>query len=192
VSGKKPELSDDFSAKQLGIQWQFFKGYNPERISLDSGVLTLAADGTTWSDTSVMACIAGDRSYTVEIDIEIEEGCEAGLLLFYNQSHALGLTLGPKGIGFLRNNSKRNAGIAATRATFRIVNDQQEVEMYYRLPGQPWVHRREGADITSYNDNSFGDFLDVRPAIYAAGTNHAQFRAFQYTSVAVAPKLSGW
>jgi xylan 1,4-beta-xylosidase len=27
---------------------------------------------------------------------------------------------------------------AATRATLRIVNDDQEVDFYFRLPNQPW------------------------------------------------------
>ena len=189
VSNKKPDLSDDFSGDHLRLQWQFFQGYNPERVSLNAGTLTLAADGTSCMDTSVLTCIAGDRSYTVEIDVEIEQGCEAGLVLFYNQAHSLGLALGAEGIGSIRNGKRRNIDVSENRATFRIVNDQQEVDMYYRLPGLPWRHLRDTVDIACYNDNSFGDFLDVRPAIYAAGANHARFRAFQYTPAAIAPEL---
>ena len=189
VIGKRGHLSDDFSAEQLRPQWQFFKGYSPERISLNHGTLTLAADGLSNTDTSVMACIAGDRSYTVEIDIEIEPGCEAGLILFYDPAHQVGLTLGPKGFGYIRNGFRRDIGVTGSHATLRIVNDQQDVDMYYRLPGRRWVHLREAVDITSYNDNSFGGFLDVRPAIYAAGTNHARFQSFQYTSAAIVPPL---
>jgi hypothetical protein len=36
-----------------------------------------------------MNCIASDRSFTVEIDIEIEQGCEGGRTLFSNRPHAL-------------------------------------------------------------------------------------------------------
>ena len=189
VTGKRPDLSDDFSGQQLRPQWQFFRGYNPERFSLHSGTLTLAADGNSSADTSVMACIAGDRSYTVELDVEIEQGCEAGLLLFYNQAHSLGLTLGSEGVGFFRNGSMKTIALSANRATFRIVNDQQEIDMYYRLPSQPWVHIEETVDITCYNDNALGNFLDLRPALYAAGTNHAIFRSYRYMSHASAPPL---
>lgn len=189
VNGKKPELSDDFSGNELRLQWQFFNSFNPERASLNSNTLTLAADGTSYADTSVMACIAGDHSYTVEIDIEIEPGCEAGLVLFYNQAHAAGLTVGSKGVGFIRNGARTDLSVSANRATFRLVNDQQDVDMYYRLPGQAWVHVRWGIDITSYNDSSFGGFLDVRPALYAAGANYAKFRSFVYSPVAIVPTL---
>ncbi len=187
VSGTKQDLSDNFSTEQLRLQWQFFKGYDQKRISLQPGTLTLAADGTSSADTSLMTCIAGDRAYTVEADIEIEAGCEAGLILFYNQAHALGLRLGASGVGYVRNGSTRSMEAVADRALFRLVNNHQDVDMYYRLPGQPWKHLRDGFDITGYNDNALGDFLDVRPALYAAGTGRARFRRFQYMAGAKPP-----
>jgi xylan 1,4-beta-xylosidase len=68
----------------------------------------------------------------------------------------------------------------AARATFRIVNDRQEIDFYYRLPGQPWRKAQESAEISGMDHNVLGGFLDVRPAVYAVGQGKATFRAFRY------------
>jgi xylan 1,4-beta-xylosidase len=68
----------------------------------------------------------------------------------------------------------------ATRATLRIVNDRQEIDFYYRLPGQPWRRTQESAEISGMDHNVLGGFLDVRPAVYAVGQGKATFRAFRY------------
>jgi xylan 1,4-beta-xylosidase len=164
-------------------------GFSCAWFSLNSGTLILAANGSSHTNTSVLACIAGDHYYTVEIAIQIEPGCEAGLILLYIQAHTAGLTLGSKGVGFIRNGARTGSNVSANRATFRLVNEQQDVDMYYRLPGEPWVLVRSGIDITSYNDNSFGGFLDVRPALYAPGANYAKFRSLLYTPAAVVSTL---
>ena len=101
--------------------------------------LTLAASGKSLADTSALTTPVGGHSYTVEIDVEVEPGCESGLLLFYNPEHATGILLDAEGIGVRLANgyipSRHQKG--ATRATLRVVNDRQEVDFYLRVPGQP-------------------------------------------------------
>jgi xylan 1,4-beta-xylosidase len=179
-----PQLTDDFTSTQLGLQWQFWGGYDSTRVQTGNGCLMLNANGTSAANTSAMTCITGDHSYTVDVDVEIESNCEAGLLLFYNPEHSVGLRIGSGGIGF------RSAGdlkVPATRATFRIVNDEQEIDFYYKLPGKSWIHIRASVDVTCYNQNAFGGFLDLRPSLYACGSGHATFRSFRYTSRPVHP-----
>jgi xylan 1,4-beta-xylosidase len=59
------------------------------------------------------------------------------------------------------------------------VNDDQEVDFYYRLPNQPW-QREESAEISGMNHNVLGGFLDVRPVLGARESGSAAFRNFQY------------
>ena len=61
--------------------------------------------------------------------------------------------------------SSREKG--ATRATLRIVNDRQEIDFYYRLPGREWRRTEESAEISGMDHNVLGGFLDVRPAVCA-------------------------
>jgi beta-xylosidase len=116
------------------------------------------------------------------MDIEVTPGCASGLMLFYSSEHATGILLDDEGIGVrLANNyvpSRVQKG--ATRATLRVMNDDQEVDFYYRLPGSEWRRMEESAEISGMQHNVLGGFLDVRPAVFAAGKGQATFRNFRY------------
>src|SRR5271157_3388859 len=174
--------SDEFTAPGLGLQWAFWHEFDPTRFVTGKGALTLQARGKSLADTSALTTPVGGHSYTVEIDIEGDPGCESGLLLFYDPSHATGILLSREGIGVCLANgyvpSRQGAG--ATRATLRIVNDRQEIDFYYRLPGRPWQKTPESAEISGMHHNVLGGFLDVRPAVYACGSGKTTFRAFRY------------
>ena len=155
--------SDDFTSAELGLQWGFWREYDPARFTVGNGALTLAARGKSLADTSVLATAVGAHSYTVEIDVEVEAGCESGLLLFYNSDHATGILLGDEGVGVRLANgyipSRQHKG--ATRATLRVVNDRQEVDFYFRVPDDPWQRAPESAEISGMHHNVLGGFLDV-------------------------------
>ena len=174
--------SDDFAGPELGLQWSFWQQYDPTRFSLGNGALTLAARGKSLADTSVLTTPVGGHSYTVEIDVEVQPGCESGLLLFYNPDHATGILLNSDGIGVRLANGYLSTfqQKGATRATLRIVNDRQEVDFYFRLPGKAWQRTQESSEISGMQHNVLGGFLDVRPAVYTCGTGKATFRNFRY------------
>lgn len=178
----------------LDVQWQFWKGYDPARARLVDGTLTLKADGDSIATTSLLTRAAVDHVYTVEVDVEIEPGCEAGLLLFYDSAHVVGLRLSadphpPQG-------SKATL-VHGRRATLRIVNDNQEADFFYRIEDSAtaatgegksnarWTRLRDSLDVTCYNQNAFGGFLDLRPALYSCGTGSATFRNWRYARSAV-------
>ena len=75
----------------------------------------------------------------------------------------------------------------ARRATLRVVNDRQEIDFYYRLPGAGWTRMEESAEIAGMNHNVLGGFLDVRPAVFAVGEGAATFRGFRYWQEVNAP-----
>jgi xylan 1,4-beta-xylosidase len=174
--------SDDFTSKELGPQWGFWREYDSARFTTGSGSLTLVAHGTSPADSSVLTTPVGGHSYTIEIDAEVETGCECGLLLFYDQLHLTGILLGPDGLGVRLGTgyipSRQQKG--ATRATLRVVNDNQEVDFYFRLPGKPWQRTQESGEISGMHHNVLGGFLDVRPAVYASSSGKATFRSFRY------------
>ena len=174
--------SDDFTSRELGLQWAFWHEYDAARFTTGNGALTLQARGQSLADSPALTTPVGGHSYTVEIDVEAESGCESGLMLFYDPQHSTGISLAPEGIGVRLANGyvpgRREKG--STRATLRIVNDRQEIDFYYRLPGQPWRKAPESAEISGMQHNVLGGFLDVRPAVYACGSGMAIFRNFRY------------
>jgi beta-xylosidase len=182
-AGQKPplNLSDEFTSPELSLHWQFWRDFDRSRFQTGDGRLVLAARGSSLADSSPLTCITGDHSYMIEVDIECEPGCEAGLVLYYNQEHSCGIRIGPQGIAVrLASGYTPELGVKTSRATLRIVNQQQEVDFYYRLPGQDWKRTRESAEVASVNHNALGGFLSLRPTLYACGSGHAVFRSFRY------------
>jgi hypothetical protein len=84
------DASDDFTSAELGLQWGFWREYDATRFTVGSGALTLAARGKSLADSSALTTTVGGHAYTVEIDVEIESGCECGMMLFYDPQHATG------------------------------------------------------------------------------------------------------
>ena len=181
--------SDDFTSPDLGLQWAFWRQFDAGRFTTGNGALVLKAQGGSVEDSPALTTPVGGHSYTVEIDAEVSPGCEAGLPLYYNPGHLAGIRVAPEGIsvrnttGSTRDRSEKGA----TRATFRIVNDRQEIDFYYRLPGQEWKKTRSSSEISGMEHNVLGGFLDVRPALYACGQGQATFRDFRYWAEAKAP-----
>lgn len=184
-----PDPSDDFGKPELSLQWGFWREFDASRFMIGNGALTMQARGKSLADTSVLTTPVGGHSYTVEVDVEIEPDCSTGLLLFYDPQHATGILLDPEGIGVRLANgyvpSRQQKG--ATRAMLRVVNDRQEVDFYFRLPGKPWERTQESAEISGMQHNVLGGFLDVRPAIYACGSGKATLRNFRYWPEAKVP-----
>jgi len=175
-----------FPGRTLDLQWQFWKGYDHGRVHLEGGVLTLAADGGNLLETSVMTRVAMHRTYTVDVEVEIEAGCEAGLLLFYDSSHFCGLRMASDAHP---NTGSRTTIVQASRASLRIVNNDQIVDFYYRVEdaslSAKWNHVRSSLDVSTYQQNALGGFLDLRLALYACGTGSARFRNWHYIPQAI-------
>jgi len=174
--------SDNFNAPTLGLQWSFWHEYDASRFDTGKGFLRLAARGKELRDSSVLTNPVGGHSYTIEVDVEIEPGCEAGLLLFYNPEHATGITLASSGINVRVGNGLtfRHQSAKGPRATLRIVNDRQEIDFYFRFDQEEWQRAEESAEISGMHHNVLGAFLDVRPALSAWGSQSAKFRNFRY------------
>ena len=104
---------------------------------------TLEARGKAITDTPVLTTAVGGQSYTVEIDVEIEPGCQSGLLLFYDPEHMTGILIDSDGIGarlgtgFIPSRYEKGA----TRATLR---DSQ------RPPGSRLLFPRTRESMATY------------------------------------------
>lgn len=170
-----------FSGTALDLQWQFWKGYDLSRVRLADGALTLTANGTSLQSTSPLTRAAMHASYAVEVDVAISEGCEAGLILFYDNAHTCGLrvTTDPNARG-----NSRLFLVRSNQATLRIVIQNQVADFYYSIEGasrmSKWTHVRESLDVSVFQQNAIGGFLDLRPALYACGKGTGTFKNWKY------------
>jgi len=182
------ERVSGFPGNALDLEWQFWKGYDLSRVNVIDASLKLSAHADSIQTTSPLTRAAKHRSYTVEVDVELTPGCEAGLLLFYDSNHLCGLRLcsGPSASSY-----PKTIIVRGSRATLRIVNDDQVVDFFYRVedggPASKWTHVRDSLDASCYQQNALGGFLDLRPALYACGTGSATFRRWNYISKLAGP-----
>lgn len=178
-------LSDDFSTDRMGTLWGFYDPGPDEaaRVRREGGALVLAAKGKTPADSSPLTFLAGDQAYQVEIDIEIGEGAQAGLLLFYSRRLYCGLALNETALVMHRYGLERNvrkpAGIGR-RLRLRMTNNRHIVTFHWSLDGAVWTKFDVQMEVSGYHHNVAGDFLSLRPALYASGAGEARFRNLAY------------
>jgi len=174
-------LSDDFTSPTLDPQWQSWRRQTGAAVG--DGRLVLPSTGGDFANAEFLTMVAPDHSYEVSVELEIKDQCDAGLLLFYDPDHCLGLSLGAGGVGLRRpfqSPARTPLHAAAQRAEFRIVDRQQEVEAFYRTGDGTWEKAPRAWDVAGLNHNVLGGFRSLRPALYACSKGVATFRRFQY------------
>lgn len=190
--GRQPHgmaLSDDFRSDRLGVQWAFYDPRPGEaaRLTRRDGMLTLAAKGTTPGDASPLCCIVGDRAYRFACDVEVDDGAEAGLLLFYNRRLYAGLGLSARGLVMHRYGLQRARAKPPgmeRRARLRLTNDRNILTIHTSTDGgRTWVKFDVQMEVSGYHHNVAYDFLSLRPGLYAAGTGAARFSNFTFEAL---------
>ena len=175
-------LSDDFSGDEPGLQWQFFKIYKPERLSLKDGRLFMTAEGHSFSESSPLLVNACDEKYEVQVEYTIEDSVTAGLCLFYNEQANARIAVDRSNYAvFVRRSAKiREPNQAGNHGYLRILNDKNEVSFYYSNNGRDWIRVERSIDASGYNHNVFGEFLSLRIGLYAFGKGKVMFDNFVY------------
>jgi xylan 1,4-beta-xylosidase len=178
-------LSDDFSSNELGLQWQFYKSYKPERIKLSDGRIELKAEGSSFDDSSPLLVNSSDRKYEVRAEFSIDNDVRAGLCLYYNELANVRISVDTANFTvFVQKNAKiRVRNEVGNHGYLRILNDNNEVSFYFSADGTKWNRVERSLDATGYNHNVFGEFLSLRAGIFAFGKGKAVFDNFVYNKL---------
>lgn len=156
------------------------------RATVANDTLTLTGQGEGPASSSPLLFVAGDRSYEIRVEVELEGAVEAGLLLFYNEKLFCGLGVGPGKLHAYRIGQEERwppgGATDARRLYLRLVNDENVVTFYYSRDGRSWTKERS-FEVAGYNHNVADGFLSLRPGIYAAGQGKATFRTLVYRAL---------
>ncbi|NEX92740.1 family 43 glycosylhydrolase [Caulobacter sp. 17J65-9] len=181
-------LSDDFSTDKLGVQWGFYDPAPGEaaRLTRQGGALVMAAKGAQPRDCSPLAFVAGDPAYRIEVELEVEPGAQAGVLLFYSRRLYCGLGWTGERFVMHRYGLERNARAPegyGRRIWLRLTNDRHVVTLHHSSDGRTWKKFDVQMEVSGYHHNTAGDFLSLRPALFAAGTGQARFKDVRYRAL---------
>jgi xylan 1,4-beta-xylosidase len=178
-------LSDDFSTNRFGVQWSFFDPLPDEmkRVRYENNSLVIKAKGSSVAQSSPLTCIVGDRDYEASVVLDITEGTQGGLVLFYNQRCFCGIGFDTKQM-FTYNGGEeavwmRQAAVART-VHIRITNRSNVVTYHYSLDGKNWIQHPWQMEVSGYHHNVFGGFLSLTVGIYSAGKGEVRARNFRY------------
>ena len=178
-------LSGPFRASDLGTRMAFFApaaDYRA-RASFRDGAMTLRGQGDGPAASSPLAFVAGDRSYEIEVDVELAGGAEAGLVLFYNTSVSAGLGATADLLQAYKGGKAQGypppGPAAGRRFSVKVVNDEDVASFFVRAPGASW-RKAISFEVSGYNHNVADGFLSLRPALFAAGEGAATFANFTY------------
>ncbi len=180
--GGNTQLSDDFAGGKLGLQWQFFKQYQPERVSVGNGKLTLKAQGASFAESAPLLVNAGDRRYEVRVEYHIDEGVTAGLTLFYDEQANVRIAVDKNEFTVVNQKSAKNRAPnkIGNHGFLRIRNDHNEVNFFYSADGKEWFKMGRSLEVSGFQHNVFYGFLSLRAGVYAFGEGNAVFSNFVY------------
>ncbi len=184
------ELSDDFSGAQLGLQWTFWKEYAPKSITLKDRTLILQGKGQTPADARKLLTTPTDKNYEVQVEVEVGNGSQAGLTLFYNEKAFAGVTSDARTFTIYAN-AEKNHKVPHTfgkRFSLKISNQGNTCTFWASKDGNNWTMLAEGIDVSQMHHNNYGGFYALRPTLVSAGKGKSSFRNFRYTNAVPSEK----
>ncbi|GLJ61290.1 MULTISPECIES: family 43 glycosylhydrolase [Microbacterium] len=179
-----PAPSDDFAEPAWGERWVFDDPGRDEldRVRFDGG-LVLRGKGASPADASPLTTWAMDRAFEIEVEIEVPDGTEAGLLLWFNRRMFYGMSWDGRTLasyaGGIRTH-RREQVEPGSIIQLRLVDDQHIVTGWFRRPGEEWSRHGVRYDVEGAHSATLQDLKSLRPALFAAGDGAATFRGFRY------------
>lgn len=180
--------SDDFAGPELNPLWRFWKESGKGNYKVGDQVLHLVARGKSPADGRILTRITGDKAYRIEVDVEVDDGAEGGLILYYNPDCYIGLSLDSNGVNMHLRGRRTEAGSGSRfnqkHGRLRLTNRHHDVNLAFRPLGGDWIELNTTYETSGYHHNVFGGFLDLRMALSASGQDDVRFRKLNYQTLA--------
>lgn len=176
------ELSDDFSGKELGLQWTFWKEYAPETLSRKNNTLSVRAKGKTPADARKLLITPTDKTYETQVEIQVENGNQAGLMLFYDEKAFAGIISDNKNFTIYSDAGKMKniPNKFGNRFFLKILNQGNNCTFSASKDGNNWIVLAENIDVSQLHHNNYGGFYALRPTLVSMGKGKSHFKDFRY------------
>lgn len=165
---------------RIGLDWKYYKDFDPQRAIVKDGMLTLQGKGTTVGNSSPLMFVAGSHSYEIEAEITLHGDVKAGLTLYYNEKYNVGTAFDSiQRYRIRRNELSRRGQTGTTHLWLRLCNDSSIVTAWYSTDGVDWKREQWAQMVNGFDHNTLYDFQSVLPGIFCIGKGSADFR-FKY------------
>lgn len=172
---------DRLNEFRIGLDWRFYKSYDPGRVQVSDGVLTMKGQGDNIGSSAPLMFIAGAHRYEIEAEVELQGNVRAGLCLYYNAQYNVGTVFdGTNRYRYRRNHANRVGQTEGSRLWLRLRNDAHVVTAWWSTDGKTWNRETWGQEISGFNHNTLYDFQSVLPGVFCEGNGQALFRHFTY------------
>jgi len=157
-------LSDDFLADTLGPQWTTPENA-ADRFSVGGGALRVKAQGAAVRDAAPLTCKPTNKAFEVDVEIDIPEFAEAGILI--GQNVGFGLKRGGV-VNYSRGQLHTQGRYAGHRVWLKLRNMNGDLALFFSEDGQKWTQLERGLT----GGRSIG--------LFAVGEGEVVFRHFRY------------
>lgn len=178
---KSPLLSEF----RIGLDWKFYKDYDPKRIEFKDGTLLMRGKGSNPAESSPILFVTGDHSYEFSVRIECDGNSTGGLILYYNDKFYIGHGCNSKDRYKWRRGEFRGKCWPDAKGPLwlKLRCENNVVTGYYSTDGLNWKKESFGMEMSGYNHNTLGDFQSVLPGLFAYGNGDVRFSNFKYQTL---------
>lgn len=185
--GIRDSLSDRFENGRSPL-WQMRGSCDFSRIHAGGGCLTIGAfpADNPGRCHPITVCPA-DHAYAVQVTLEKpDEGCEAGVILMYDESHYAALGWKENRITIYRLGSPlygQSVPQDAKTLTIRMRNDRHYVAFSVGVNGGELHKINYVQNVEAMSNIAYGGFSSLRAGLFACGKGEAHFGPFLYEAL---------
>ena len=174
-------LEDDFKTSSCGI-WKAWGDRECVRYRTDAGGLVLEGLGKHPGESRPLTMTCGYHSWHADTVVTPENGCEAGLILFYDEGRFNGIGFDGERLTVYRlGHPLTSRRSRADKLYLRMRNHENDVAFYVSEDGRDYRKINFVIDTESQNNNAYGGFRALRPGLFAAKGGQAHFGFFRVT-----------
>lgn len=179
----EPDRHSRLGEFRIGLDWKFYKDYDPQRIRREKDVLLMKGKGTDPAGSSPMLFVTGDHAYEFSVKIECEGDAVGGLILYYNDRCYIAHGSNGRDRYKWRRGEFRGKCWPDAKGPLwlRLRCEDNIVSGYYSSDGKTWKKESFGMEMSGYNHNTLGDFRSVLPGLFSYGGGSVRFTDFKYS-----------
>lgn len=179
------ELSDNFTGKELGLQWTLWAENSNDAIAFNGNSIDIIGKGSNPADGRLLLVTPQHRAYTTETEITIGENSTSGLLLYYSDKAFAGICADNNNLFIYSSPSdiKTIPNTIGDHILIRLYNDNNTLSAAVSKDGKNWTDIATGIDVSTFHHNTFLGFYALRPALSVFGSATSRFHNFIYRPI---------